>query len=93
MVRFTDYCVNNNLPIIERMEPLELREIRGIKRRIKEEIYEVEGESAMMEDIQIARSTMAVVANAESRFEIKNNVFTIPMATKSKFFPSFYLIQ
>ena len=83
-MRFTNYCVNNNLPIVEKMEPLELKEIRGIKRKIKEEQYEVEGENAMMEELQVARTTSAVIANAEARFVIKENVFMIPMATKSK---------
>ena len=86
MVRFTDCCVNINLPVVERMEPLEMKEIRGIKRRIKEEQYEIEGESAMMEEIQVSRTTAAVVANAESRFVIKENIFTVPMATKSEYF-------
>lgn len=89
MVRFTDYCVNNNLPIIEQIEPLQLNEVRGIRTRQKKADYEFEGEGDLIEDVQWKRTTLAVIANVESRIEIMKNVFRIPMATKSECFPNF----
>ena len=85
MVRFTDYCVNNNLPIIERIEPLKMVEVRGIRNRTKKDNYELEGEGTWIEDIQWKRTTQAVVANMESRLEMTENIFKIPMVTKSRF--------
>ena len=84
MVRFTDYCVNNNLPIIERIEPLQMSEVRNIRGRVKKEKYEFQGEGHWIEDVQWKRVTQAVVANVESRLEITENILKIPMATKSK---------
>ena len=86
MVRFTDYCVNNNLPIIEHIEPLRLNEVRGIRNRMKKDCYEFEGEGKWIEDVQWNRITQAVIGNVESRLEMTKNIFKIPMATKSEFF-------
>ena len=84
MVRFTDYCVNNNLPIIETIEPLQLKEIRGIKTKAKKDMFEFEGEGHWIKDVQWEKKIEAVVANAECRLEISENVFKVPMATESK---------
>jgi len=84
MVRFTDYCVNRNLPVIDTIEPLRMKEIRGIKGRSKKELFEFEGEGNWIEDVKWEKRVEAVIANAESRMEIADNLFTVPLATKSK---------
>ena len=86
MIRLLSTNISANLLPVGKVEPLELCEIRGVKRN-KDKNSEVEfrsPENELMDKIQVIRSTKAVVSNQEARFEIVENEILVPLVTKGQ---------
>ena len=82
-MRFTAKSVNNNLPQIQ-VAPLDIKEAKKMKNR-ESVTVDFDGKTSdYLNDVQIIRRTTAVVANAETRFEINENEVIVPMVSNSK---------
>ena len=86
MIRFYGANMSLALPPAGKIEPLQMCEIRGVKRD-KDEASQLDlgtKGSDLMDKMQVIRKTKVVVSNQEVRFEIMENEILVPLVTESK---------